>query len=239
MVWSGLCGLYVHTIVRLQSKGHAHSRRDIQKTHADCFIFKKLFLKGCTREIYFRCSLINWSQLCTFMLFLAPAKYIKFQHCSRENIGFRDWAFEVFQHCIQEIYCCYSPEATYWGKKIYNPCDLKSIHKGIIPLIERDQNCSFYVSNLNSLNHQDEYIQLSHPVQPTTLLQKSLIVFDIIMRFMSSSHHLTGWQSTECIKIKLTVLTHSLKLKPSLLVSGCSSEDHLLSFYVMVFLIHF
>lgn len=36
------------------------------------------------------------------------------------------------------------------------------------------------------------------------------------MRFMSPSHLLSGWLSTECIKIKGTVLRRSLKLKPSL-----------------------
>lgn len=117
-------------------------------------------------------------------------------------------------------------------KKIYNCCDLKSIHKGIISLIEKDQNCSFYVSNMNfSESSRQIYSALSypHPVQPTTLLLRSLILFDIIMKFMSSSHHLTGWIATECVKIKLTAQAHSLKLKPSLLVSGCFSKPPFLS----------
>lgn len=58
----------------------------------------------------------------------------------------------------------------------------------------------------------------------------------IIMRFMSSSHHLTGYPQNA---LKLAVLTHSLKLKLPLLLSGCNSEDHLLFFYVMLVLIHF
>lgn len=105
-----------------------------------------------------------------------------------------------------------------------------------------DQNCRFYVLNLIfSESSRLIYSALSypHPVQLITLLQKkrSPILFDIIMRFMSSSHHLTGWLSTECIKIKSTVLTHSLKVKPSLLVLGCFSENHLLSFHAMFLII--